>query len=182
MTRRVKRRRAARVIVLAGEQVLLQQDTDPGVPGSRWWVTPGGGADPGESAAQTAVREVREETGLELTPQALGEAVMSRRVIHGYSDRILIQDEVFFKVEVERFEPSPTALTAAEQTRLVGIDWYPVAHLPAPLWPDMLAHAIAAEGPLGHLGTVQESTVPVTEAELAGMDAPGRGSQEPGGR
>ena len=39
-------------------------DTDPGVPGSRWWVTPGGGVDPGESEEEAAVRELAEETDM----------------------------------------------------------------------------------------------------------------------
>lgn len=168
MTRRVKLRLAARVIVLAEGRVLLQHDTDPGIPGSSWWVTPGGGADPGESPAQTAARELLEETGLAVTPEQLGQPVMSRRVIHGYSDRILIQDETFFRIEVPPFEPDPMELTASERERLVGAGWHPVEHLPAALWPADLYRAITAGEPLGHVGTVEESTVAVADAELAG--------------
>ena len=65
--RPVKRRSGARVIVVAGREVLLQGDTDPGLPGSRFWQVPGGGIDPGESAGQAAARELAEETGYGIT-------------------------------------------------------------------------------------------------------------------
>ena len=55
----IRRRRGARVIVLADDRVLLEQDTDPGLPGVHWWVTPGGGLDPGESFVAAGVRELR---------------------------------------------------------------------------------------------------------------------------
>lgn len=161
--RPVRRRTAARVIVLAQSRVLLQLDTDPGIPGSRWWVTPGGGLEPGETPAENAARELREETGLTVTPAMLGEPVMSRRVVHGYSDRILIQDEIFFRIEVEPFEPAPTELSESERQRLVGLAWHPVTDLPEPLWPADLARVLTAEAPLGEVGLVEESTVPVVD-------------------
>lgn len=58
------RRTAARVLLLDGQQrVLLLSGTDPQV-GSRWWITPGGGAENGEPLAATAARELAEETGV----------------------------------------------------------------------------------------------------------------------
>jgi 8-oxo-dGTP pyrophosphatase MutT (NUDIX family) len=43
------------------EKVLLQKRTDNGR-----WCMPGGGMDPGESTAECCVREVKEETGLDV--------------------------------------------------------------------------------------------------------------------
>jgi ADP-ribose pyrophosphatase YjhB (NUDIX family) len=49
------------VAVIDDGRVLLTQREDFEV-----WCLPGGGVDPGESLAQAAIREVREETGLEV--------------------------------------------------------------------------------------------------------------------
>ena len=46
--RPVRSRRAVRVVVTDGSHVLMLRDSDPGVPGLHWWITPGGGVDPGE--------------------------------------------------------------------------------------------------------------------------------------
>lgn len=63
-------RRAARVLLVddAG-RILLQHCHDPSAAaGGSWWNTTGGGVDDGETPAQAAVRELREETGLEVEP------------------------------------------------------------------------------------------------------------------
>ncbi|MBM9467053.1 NUDIX hydrolase [Nakamurella leprariae] len=60
------RRTAARVVLLdAHERVLLLSGVDPDV-GVPWWITPGGGTEPGEELADTAVRELAEEVGVRL--------------------------------------------------------------------------------------------------------------------
>ena len=59
-------RRAIRVAVLDTDgRILLMQDSDPLLePPRRWWITPGGGVEVGESDPQTAVRELAEEADL----------------------------------------------------------------------------------------------------------------------
>ena len=157
-----RRRSAARVVVLAGDEVLLQGDTDPGIPGSRFWQTPGGGIDPGETPREAAVRETHEETGLRIDPGELLGPVARRVVTHGYSDRILVQDETFYLLRVDRFDASAAALTPAEAARRVEEGWFPLGALPDNTWPAELAALSAWDGgaPLD-LGDVEESTVPV---------------------
>ncbi len=46
-------------------QVLLLQGQDPAHPGDLHWVSVGGAVDPGETHEQAALRELREETGIE---------------------------------------------------------------------------------------------------------------------
>src|SRR2546428_8556470 len=50
-------------VVLQGEQVLLVQRDNP-----RFWELPGGGMAPGETAEETVVRAVQEETGVSAEP------------------------------------------------------------------------------------------------------------------
>lgn len=149
------------MIVVAGDEILLQGDTDPGVPGSAWWVTPGGGIDPGEVPAEAAARELREETGLAVPADVLLGPVAERRVRHGYSDRVLIQFETFYRVDVERFDPVPEGLTASERERMRGHRWFHVDELPDDVWPHRLAELLEWEGgPPLQLGEMDESTVP----------------------
>lgn len=69
---------AAVVVVTAADAVLLVRNTT-----RSGWAAPGGKRDPGESVRGTAVREVREELGLELDPDRLAPVGYERITITG---------------------------------------------------------------------------------------------------
>lgn len=73
---------AASAIVVDSEgRILLHQRSDNGL-----WSIPGGGMEPGESIAETAVREVQEETGLEVQPEYLVGIYSNPRHVVAYPD------------------------------------------------------------------------------------------------
>ena len=64
-------------------RLLLQRRTDNGQ-----WAMPGGGMDTGETLAYTAVRETREETGLDVAPVRLLAAGGGHEVVFPHGDRL----------------------------------------------------------------------------------------------
>lgn len=173
--RPVQHRSTARVVLLdpTGD-VLLVHDSDPYAPGTpSMWITPGGGIDPGEHPREAAVREVTEETGLVLDAAELRGPIAERDVVHGYSDKIVMQTETFFVATTERFEPAGVALTAEEQAKMLGLRWWSLDELrstKAVMWPrglaDLVAGASAPEAWPLQLSTAEESSV------LAWLTAP----------
>lgn len=163
-----KVRSAVRVILTTPEdQVLLLEDSDPGLPGRRWWVTPGGGIDPGETEVEAAVREVAEETGLVLDPVQLLGPVGRRLVVHGYSDEVLEQEEAFFVARVPRFDVVVDGYTEEEKVTLQQHRWWNRSDLEdtdAWVWPAQLVQLCdLADHPEAwplQLGRQEESTRP----------------------
>src|SRR5690349_25136445 len=86
-------RRAVRVLVVdEADRMLLFLDSDLGLdPVTHWWVTPGGGVDPGESDLEAGVRELREETGLLVPASDLVGPLLTRVVVPGYRDKVIDQ-------------------------------------------------------------------------------------------
>ncbi len=159
-------RATVRVIMIDYDKTLLFEDSDPGVPGTTWWVTPGGGIDVGESEAAAAVREVREETGYALREEDLLGPIARRHVVHGYSDRVIEQDESFFLAMVNAFEVDTSAHTVDEQLTFRGFRWWSHDELRQTddwIWPHELVELWSLAGepqawPVD-LGTQEESTV-----------------------
>lgn len=167
--RPVRTRRAVRVIVVdRDDRVLLFEDSDPGLGGVTWWVTPGGGMDPGETERQTAVRELAEETGYVLAEDELVGPLATRQAVHGYSDQVLEQQETFYLARVSAFEIDTSAHTEEEQITLQGHRWWTRAEIEAGdswIWPAQLVQlweraAVPDQQPLD-LGRQEESTVAV---------------------
>lgn len=158
-------RRGVRVVVSDGTSVLLMRDTDPGVAGSAWWITPGGGIDPGEDERAAAVRELAEETGLRVEPEALVGPLATRSALHGYSDHIALQHETFFVLVTPRFEPELSGFTEDERITVEGLFWLALDELATEtVWTDVTRLLDLAgrpeQWPLD-LGVVEESVVPV---------------------
>ena len=119
-------RRAVRVLVLdEADRMLLFMDSDLGLdPVLHWWVTPGGGVDPGESDHEAAVRELWEETGLRVDEEEVTGPFFTRPVVHGYSDKVVDQLEVFLLVRVPAFEVDTAGHTEEEQLTVADIRWW----------------------------------------------------------
>lgn len=165
-------RRAVRVLLVDDDdRILLIEDSDLGLdPVAHWWSTPGGGVDPGETDAQAAVRELWEETGLRVGEQQLDGPLLTRTVVHGFSDKVVRQLEVFFRVRVPAFDVDVSGHTVEEQLTVADIRWWSVDALEAtgdPVWPADLRSVLAladspqrwVDGPVT-APEVEESTVP----------------------
>ncbi len=96
--RQAKLRPCASAIIFdsARQKVLLTRRTDNGR-----WCLPGGGMDPGESAEETCVREVLEETGLVVRVTRLVGIYTSPNIMFEYPDGNKTQPVSFsFEAEV----------------------------------------------------------------------------------
>ena len=159
----VRSRRAARVILLddAG-RALLVRGHDADQPERSWWFTVGGGIDGDETAAEAAVREVREETGIVLEPAQLVGPVLTRVGIFDFFKETCRQDEVFYAAVVPHVDgPDRTGWTDDERELLDELAWLsadelraqPLEYFPTAL-PDVLDQlARGWDGAVRHLGT-----------------------------
>jgi 8-oxo-dGTP pyrophosphatase MutT (NUDIX family) len=92
------------VLVDAEGAVFLMRVIEP-VSQTRWWVTPGGGIDPGEDHLTALCREVSEELGHELPADQVGPVLWHRRAILTWNGDRIPQAETYYLVRCDRFEP-----------------------------------------------------------------------------
>lgn len=125
-------RRAARVLLVdrAGRTLLLHGG-DPARPGQRWWFTPGGGLQAGETRAEGAARELFEETGLRVEPAELGAPIWHQVTEFSYDHRQYRQDQEFFLLRVSEWQVDTAGMDADEQETITEHQWWSAAELDA---------------------------------------------------
>jgi len=125
-------REAGRVLLVdAADRVLLFCGADSQRPeDGRFWFTPGGGLDDGETHAQGAVRELAEETGLAgVTPAELGRPVWERDCTFEFEAMTFRQHELFFLLRVDAHVVDVSGFSELEQRTVHDYHWWPVAEL-----------------------------------------------------
>lgn len=126
-------RPAARILLLdnAGRVLLFRFDA-----GDRpaFWATPGGAVDPGESFAEAARRELREETGLD---RDCGEPV-HRRVVEFVTleDVAVVADERYFLVRAGDCVIDTANHTELERRVMQAHRWFEPAEIAT--WPETI--------------------------------------------
>jgi ADP-ribose pyrophosphatase YjhB (NUDIX family) len=125
--------RVTGVVVEDGRILLLNQDTDTG----RSWSLPGGKLEAGETLAQALVREMKEETGLDIEPGRL----------------LYVCDHLPAQVVHMTFEARRTGgtlgdiMAGTDTTPIRGVDFVPVAKLPELGFSERFAELVTAGFP-----------------------------------
>jgi ADP-ribose pyrophosphatase YjhB (NUDIX family) len=124
-------RPAARVLFVdARDRILLFRGGDPARPGPAWWFTPGGGLDPGETSAEGAARELREETGY--VAGDLGPVVFTETVEFGFDGVRYRQTQDFYLVRVPRWDVDTSGFSALERASVDTHRWWTLDELAHP--------------------------------------------------
>ena len=116
-------RPVARLLVVGAQQRLLLLEAADISTDERFWLTPGGGVEPGETFHDAARRELHEETGLLV--EQIGPWVWTRRHRYQWAGRWCDQYERFFVAETREHNIAPMRPDAYVR----GYRWWSVPEL-----------------------------------------------------
>jgi 8-oxo-dGTP pyrophosphatase MutT (NUDIX family) len=119
---------AAYVVLRRGDEVLLLLRANTGYMDG-FWATPAGHVEQGESVLAAAIREVREEVGVEIDPADLVPVTAMHRT---GGNGLPIDERVDFFFTTTRWAGEPRLM---EPGKAAGLDWFSLDKLPDPLVP-----------------------------------------------
>jgi 8-oxo-dGTP pyrophosphatase MutT (NUDIX family) len=141
----MRRRDSARLLILNSDGHLLLFHFDHGK-GQTFWATPGGGLDEGETFEQAAIRELFEETGIEVA--RVDPPVFQRQLVFPLPDsgEQVVSEERFFLIETHDTTLSRESWTELEVEVMTEHKWWSRAELAetdATVYPDNLPTILA---------------------------------------
>ena len=146
------RRTTARLLPVSPDgRVLLLQGQDPARPGDLYWFSIGGGLDDGESMADAALRELREETGIVAEAGDLTGPIHRGSHEFSWNGVNYLNDSTFFALAIE--EQVAVDFSGLEQGEIGNVftaEWWTPEKLrvdgsaASPDMPEIMAVAIAA--------------------------------------
>jgi 8-oxo-dGTP pyrophosphatase MutT (NUDIX family) len=144
----MRRRPSARLLIVDdASRVLLFRYTHRMGPlaGDDYWSTPGGGLEAGETFKQAALRELKEETGL--NHSSIGDAVATREFTMQMPDgEFVTSEEKYFVIRANDIALSQSAWTQTETDVIAEMRWWSDSDLlnaRETVWPENLRDMLA---------------------------------------
>jgi len=147
----VRRRPSSRLLVLdpAGCLLLFRFVHKRGaLAGQAFWATPGGGLEPGENFVEAAIRELNEETGINV--DSIGVPVARREFVMTMPDgEQVVSEEQYFVILVKEQRLLRDQWTLLELEAIAEHKWWTPAALkatPDTIWPSDLPEMLESAG------------------------------------
>src|SRR3954465_1363983 len=122
-------RECVRALILTPEHSVLLAHLV--LPDRHFWITPGGGIEPGETHHQALAREPQEELGPHAAPLAIGPHIWNRDGAYEWRGQTRAEHEYFYLVRAGEFVSDSSGNPVPGERELIAeFRWWPARELP----------------------------------------------------